>query len=182
MMKSGSWLKRLLLIGALVSCCVRGARAQEGGVEPPPPPPPPPSYYYVPAPAPYYVPAPARLTIDPVELEQRGQRKRVAGAVLMGLGFGLTVVGLGFGIDGALHAECHGHEEHATCTPSAATTEAQLGTAGAVLGTVMGIAGIPVYIVGSAQVAKARRLTALSVQPLISSAGAGAVAHAEVRF
>jgi hypothetical protein len=177
-------LVRLAVVGSLLMCSVGAARAQDAVVEPPPPPipPPPPSYYYVPAPAPYYVPPPPRLTIDPVELEQRGHRKKVAGAVLMGLGVGLTAVGIGFGIHGALHAECHGHEEHATCTPSAATTEMQLGTTGAVVGTVMAIAGIPVYIVGGAQVAKARRLSALSLQPLVSSAGAGAVARAEVRF
>ena len=122
----------------------------------------------------YYAPARPLTVVDPAELEARGHHKKLVGALLMGIGAGLTVVGLGFAIDGAAHAHCSGHEEHATCTDSAATTEAQLGSLAAAGGTVMALVGIPVYVVGGAQVAKARRLAALTVQPLVSSAGAGA--------
>ena len=153
---------------------VRSVTAQE--VEPAPP------QYYAPAPPQYYAPAPPLAVVDPAELEARGHHKKLVGALLMGIGAGLTVVGLGFAIDGAAHSHCSGHEEHATCTPSAATTEAELGDLAAAAGTIMAIAGIPVYVVGGAQVAKARRLAALSVQPLLSNGGGGAVARVSLRF
>jgi hypothetical protein len=122
------------------------------------------------------------LQVDAAELEHRGRSKKVAGAVLMGLGFGLAAIGIGVALDGALHAQCSGHEEHAVCVPSAATTEMDLGTTTAVVGTLMGLVGIPVYVVGSVQVAKARRLSAVTLQPLVSSTGAGAMAGVRLRF
>ena len=101
----------------------------------------------------------------------------------MGLGAGLTALGIGLAIDGALHAECSGHEEHAVCKPSFATSELDGGTGAILLGQVLTIVGIPVYIVGGRQVAQARRFSAqLSVEPLVSRAGTGALGRAVFRF
>jgi hypothetical protein len=134
---------RFLLTMTLLVACVPRARAQEA----------------VPAaPMPLYRPPPRYLVVDPVELEERGHRKKVAGAVLMGIGIGLTAIGVGLAIDGALHVQCTGHEEHAVCTPSFAASELQLGSVGAVVGQILTLVGIPVYIVGGRQVASARRL------------------------
>jgi hypothetical protein len=190
-------LARLLVIGFIGSHALGGAQAQEAPVELPPPTAEAPQYALPPPMAeapPYELPPPTALppsyalpprplsTVDPVELEERGHRKKVIGAVLMGVGAGLSVIGLGFAVEGGLHAHCSGHEEHATCTPSAATSELQLGSLGLAAGTVMSLVGIPVYVAGGAQVAKARRLAALTVQPLVSSAGGGAIARVAVRF
>ena len=110
------------------------------------------------APMPLYRPPPRYLVVDPVELEERGHHKKVAGAVLMGIGVGLSVLGVGLAIDGALHVQCSGHEEHAVCTPSFAASELQLGTVSVVVGQILTLVGIPVYVVGGRQVASARRL------------------------
>jgi hypothetical protein len=118
-----------------------------------------------------------------LELEQRGHRKKVIGAVLMGVGIGLSAVGIGLALDGAMHAECSGHEEHAVCKPSFATSELDAGTTSLLFGQVLTIVGIPVYIVGGRQVATARRLSGqLAFVPLAGAAGSGAVAQASLRF
>jgi hypothetical protein len=120
---------------------------------------------------------------DPQALEQRGHRKKVAGAVLMGLGLGLTAVGLGLALDGALHVHCTGHEEHAVCEPSSAASELQLGETGAAFGQLMTVVGIPIYVVGAKQVADGRRLSGqLALQPLASPSGVGVVARLALRF
>jgi hypothetical protein len=160
----------------------------------PPPPPgepqavePQPQPYYAPSPGyyapPAYAPAPYAIQVDPAELERRGRTKKVVGAVFMGLGTALSIVGIGLTIDGGLHAECHGHEEHATCKPSPALTEFDAGAGALFVGQVLTIVGIPVYIVGGRQVARARRLAGqVSLQPLVGSAGAGAAAQLRFRF
>lgn len=121
--------------------------------------------------------------LDPQELERRGHSKKVAGAVLMGLGLGLTAVGLGLALDGALHVHCTGHEEHAVCEPSSAASELQLGETGAALGQIMTVVGIPIYVVGAKQVADGRRLSGqLAFQPLVGAHNAGAVVRLALRF
>lgn len=168
-----SWVLGYLLLSASCVAC-----AQEDSVALVPQP------YAAPAP-PYVAPPPYATPIDAAELERRGQHKRVAGGVLMGLGAALTILGMALAIDVAANRQisCSGHEEHATCTPSPALTELQSGYVAAVGGQLLLLAGIPVYVVGSVQVARARRLAPqLAVQPLVSSAGGGAVASAGFRF
>ncbi len=158
-----------LLVALLDAVAATPARAQEATVQPPP------VYDYAPPPR-YASP------VDPVELEHRGRKKKVAGAVLIGLGTALSVAGFGFAVDGALHAQCSGHEEHAVCTPSFATTELQLGPTAVLLGQVMTVVGIPVYVVGGRKVARARRLSGqLGLQPVVGGA-AGALASFSVRL
>lgn len=174
MLRRSRRLKTAMLISAFAAMGPlhhRGARAQEPTPAP-----------CLNAPPPRYQPA-YTLPVDPVELEHRGRRKKTAGAVLMGVGTALSVVGAGFALDGALHAQCSGHEEHAVCTPSLATSELQLGTMGLLLGQVMTVVGIPIYIVGGRQVAAARRLLGeLAFQPLLGGGGAGGLARVNVRF
>jgi hypothetical protein len=137
---------RQTILALLVSSCFAGrASAQQAAPQP---------YYY-------YAPPRPQLIVNPAELEQRGHRKKVIGAVLIGIGVGLSAIGIGFAIDGAMHAQCSGHEEHAVCTPSSATSRMELGSTAAVVGGVLAIVGTPIYIVGGVQVSRARRLYAL---------------------
>ena len=120
---------------------------------------------------------------DPLELERRGHAKKVAGAVLMGVGLGLTAIGLGLALDGALHVQCSGHEEHAVCTPSSAASELQLGETGAALGQIMTIVGIPLFVVGAKQVDDAHRLSGqLALRPMLGPTSAGVAAQLVLRF
>jgi hypothetical protein len=170
-------LRAIALLAALSSMPSLPGRAHAQEAPLPPP------TVYLPPPPVYYAPSPSVLPVDPVELEQRGHRKKVAGAILMGVGAVLSVVGAGFAIDGALHAECSGHEEHAVCKPSSATAEVEGGSTALLLGQVMTVVGVPVYIVGGRQVARARRLSAqLALQPLVGGAQAGAIARVDLRF
>jgi hypothetical protein len=169
-----------LLFALFASVSATKARAQEAPVPPPPAYPP---AAYPPAPAGDDGQPPNASQVDPAELEQRGQDKKTLGVILMGVGAGLAVIGTGFAVDGALNMECSGHEEHAVCKPSPAKSEFEMGSAAALLGVVMAVVGIPVYIVGARQVAKARRLSGqLAVQPLVGSTGGGAIAQVGFRF
>ncbi len=168
-------LQTMMLMAALLSFGSydpRSARAQES----------PPASLTVPTPL-YQAPPGYLAPIDPAELEHRGRRKKVIGAVLMGVGIGMSALGIGLALDGALHAQCSGHEEHAVCEPSFAESELQLGPTALVLGQIMTLVGIPIYIVGGRQVAAARRLSGqLAFQPLVGSMGSGGFAHLDVRF
>ena len=139
---------------------------------------------------PQYNAAPLRPWLPPVdsraaELAGRGHRKKVAGAVLMGVGAGLSVLGIALALDVAVNRQisCAGHEEHAVCTPSPALTELNSGYVAVSVGQLMMLVGIPVYVVGSVQAAKARRWSGqLALQPLFGHAGAGALAAYHLRF
>jgi hypothetical protein len=123
--------------------------------------------------------------IDPSDLERRGQNKRVVGAVLMALGGALTVAAIGMTVDVLANKpiSCSGHEEHATCAPSPGVTESGYADIAAVFGQLAILAGIPVYVVGSVQRTRARRMQAqLSLQPLVSRTNAGALAMVGFRF
>jgi hypothetical protein len=162
------------LLALLTTVLAANARAQDGSVPAPPAP--------APAPATSDAPAPRSQRVDPAELEERGQEKKTLGVVLMVAGAALAVIGTGVMFDGAAHADCSGHEEHAVCKSSAGMGEFEMGAAAGLVGVVMAIVGIPVFVSGSMQVAKARRMTGLTLQPLVGNAGPGAIAQIGFRF
>jgi hypothetical protein len=139
---------------------------------------------YAPPAAPDYVPAPPYAPpLDPVELEHRGKRKKIIGGLLIGVGTALSIAGAVLFIDGAWDSRCSGHEEHIHCAPSPGDGEAQFGVGALLVGQIMTLVGIPVYVVGGRQMAKARRLAArVALQPLVGSGGSGAVARVGLRF
>jgi hypothetical protein len=167
-----------LSIGCLLLSAPHVARAQEEPAATAP--------EYDPRVQPYVAAPPYLLPVDVAELERRGQEKKIAGAVMMILGGALNIVAIGLTIDVLANKpplHCTGHEEHIMCDPSPADTELNVTYAAAVTGQLLLLAGIPVYVVGSVQVARARRLsTQWAVQPLVSRAGAGAVATVGFRF
>jgi hypothetical protein len=124
---------------------------------------PPPGYYVPPQPPPGYVfvsPPAAQLAA----LEAAGRHKKLAGAILMGSGAGLVLIGSALWIAGAWSQDdaCvqanrantfpngdHGCENGALVAAGAGT---------ALFGTAVLITGVPVYIIGGSQIARAYQL------------------------
>jgi hypothetical protein len=147
----------LLLVGSTV-CLPRIVQAQELT---PPPPIAPPGYCYSPLP-----PCPAPVDAD--DRERRGRSKKIAGAIMLGVGAALSVAGIG------LLATSRSYNE---------STHIPLGGTALLVGQLSSIAGIPVYVVGAAQVDRARRWRGQwTVTPLSSSAGSGVVAQVGFPF
>jgi hypothetical protein len=112
------------------------------------------------APPGYYYPAPYAAPIDTGDLERRGRAKKIAGAVLLGVGAGLSAIGIGLAVDGALHVarQCASPGgAFYPCRSSGAEVEAQ--------------------------VERAHRLSGrLAFQPLLGPAGSGGAAHLHMTF
>jgi hypothetical protein len=124
-------------IGIVLLCCCAPAIAQQ----PPPFAQPPPQYYY-------YVPGPTPAQID--GLEHVGRRHRRVGAILLGAGAGIALVGSGLLIGGAWDDHCDGHHSCGTDALSFAGATTTLIGLGAM------IPGIVFYIRGGGEVARAR--------------------------
>ena len=144
------------------------AHAQEAVNIPPPPPPP----VAVLQPPPQWV-APGYAK----DLEHRGHTKKVAGALLMGLGSAAVVTGIVLNV---LDQRCDNNRCY--------SDRGQLYAPSIALGLVGGaaiLAGIPTYVVGGFEVAKGRRLelTGFGAAPTIGANGvSGVAANASFRF
>jgi hypothetical protein len=111
--------------------------------------------------APYYIaPGPSPAQID--GLEQRGRRNKRTGAILMGTGGGIALIGTGLLIAGAESDSCDHHDDffhhHHDCSDSALSLA---GATTTLLGLAALIPGVVIYVDGGRDMAKARNLRRL---------------------
>lgn len=159
------------------------ARAQDEeppSGEPPTVPMVPPTVIEPPPWVPYYVvPGPSPAQID--ALEQAGRRRKRAGAILLGTGGAIAIVGTGLLIGGAWddQGSCDWHtdhhHQHHHCGDSALSIA---GATTTLVGLGAMIPGIVSYVSGGSDVARARRMRgyywgSVSLAPTLHPDGAG---------
>ena len=100
---------------------------------------------------------------DANDLLRRGQRKRLAGALLMGIGGGLLLTGAGLAAWSFAVNDCGQFANTRSCTYNAGMWTGAVAMAVGFGGI---IAGIPLYVVGNHQVKRAR----LALMPSLNGA------------
>src|SRR5262245_53012158 len=130
---------------AVLLLTAQSAFAQQVTVIPPPPPG-----------APQWMPNP-----EAQDLLQRGRRKKLAGALLMGIGGGVLLTGTALAAWAYTANDCGQFANMRGCVNNPVF---QTGAVAIAVGFGALIAGIPVYAVGAAQVRRAQRMS-LTLMP-----------------